>query len=143
MQKFDSKIPMNMSIINRRQSQPNRLISNDIKTQVVLDDVQKYHQFTVEENGYYNIFNQLCIKCKNNNEIHYLQMGICAEDYNDYGRLFNSYIINTNCEKNHVLSNNLTSFKYLEKDKIYILWCCLDATKNSDFEIVGEFSKFQ
>ena len=117
MQKFNdtslnSNPPLKISsIINPKKQISNRMVEYDISTTTVSNDVMQYHTFSVDESGYYSISNQLALKCNTKEDIHYLQMGICKQEYDDYGKLFNSFIFNSPCEASHVISNNLASFK--------------------------------
>jgi len=102
-----------------------------------------YCNLNVEITGDYIISHQLCLKCDKTTTIHNLQFGLCEGDYCDQSDLFNSLILNVECEENHILSNNLSSVKNLKKDINYILWCNVDTADDNTFSIVGDFSKLQ
>lgn len=125
------------------QKQPSILNNFKFETKEISDSVMNYFTFTVEHAGYYKVFNQLGIKCNNDEELNFLQLGICNIDYSDYSKFFNSYIYNSQCQKEHVISNNMSSLKHFEKDTEYICWLCLDSSNNSNFTVQEEFCNLQ
>lgn len=107
------------------------------------DHIIKYLEFTVEDSGLYNISNQICIQCNNTSLLNILQFGLCRKDFDDSHTVFNSHIINSECNKDNVLSKSFSSMKYLEIDTEYVLWVIINAETNSNFELKGEYSNLQ
>ena len=133
LMKLDPVSKLNV-IINRKSNEKNRLIEVDLlPTQVLGNVVLVYANLKVEQSGYYNISNQLAIKCNKETNTDVLQFGICDKDFNDFSKCFNSQILGAMCEVDHIMSNNLCSITYLDANIEYIAWCNFQSSDNAIF----------
>lgn len=127
------EIPRNINVINE-----------EIDTQEFEEkEIMKYHTFTVDQDGLYNIYSQLCIQCKENEILHSLQFGVCQDNLEDNNEIFLSLILNSECEEGNILSNLISCYKYLSSSKKYILWSALTTDNKSSFSINGDYSKLR
>ena len=104
------------------------------------NELLKYCCFTVQEDGYYTVNSQVCIKCNSKALVNFVQFGVCEESLDDFEDAFNSTVANTYCETDHVLSYNLSCIKHLEKDVSYCCWLNFSSSNNSKFTYDGEIS---
>ena len=141
--KLDPMSKLNV-IINRKSNEKNRLIEVELlPTQVLGDAVLVYANIKVDQSGYYNISNQLAIKCKKLATTDVLQFGVCDKDFNDFSKCFNSQILGASCEVDHIISNNLCSLTYLDAKVEYIAWCNFQSSDNVSFEFNKQYSNIK
>ncbi len=102
-----------------------------------------YCSFTVEETGFYNIFQQIALICVSESPVtlEYIQYGLSLENMVDCEKLgFNSIVLNTSVQPQNIISQNQNTILNLERDVIYQAWLNIaspsgDGLKNnSSFE---------
>ena len=133
------------AIINRKHQQPKNKILNQPMCEnqnLTNDGIMTYCDFAIDEEAYYHVSTQLCIKnnSKKNVAIDYIQFGICRADFSDYEQNFNSVIVSGVANNEYVISQNLTSIVKIEDDTKYICWCNFGSQNNASFQYLKEFS---
>lgn len=137
-----SRIPT-ISIIQKRQEKQNRIIEIELNDSDILKyatDVYTYCEFTVNESGYYNINNQCCIQPIDNNHIDIMQFGICDIEMAEFGKCINSKALKLDILVDELLSENLTTFKFLKQDKKYMAWINIVSEDNDKIKYIKEYS---
>lgn len=106
------------------------------------NELFKYGNVTVPENGYYIVSNQLALQIvsKSNVTVNYIQYGVCTDDLSDFTDAFSSVVVNSSVQPEHVLSNNLCTTMYLQKDQKYCAWANVSSANNQNIEYVKEYS---
>jgi hypothetical protein len=138
--------PTNMDRVNSILVRPqakkkDQIITFNLEATRSLDDqLLKYCVFEVQEDGYYTVSNQLCIKCNSKATINFVQFGVCKDDLSDFGTDFNSTVSNCSCDAEIVLSYNLSCIKYLAKDVKYCCWLNFSSSANANFSYVSDYS---
>ncbi len=131
------------NIIEKRKQHQCRIKNIELLPSQILDyttDVLVYGGLEVDTTGYYSISNQCCIKVKAPTDIQVLQYGICQEDFSDFGCCLTSTLVNSTGNTNNILSNNLSTFLKLDKDKKYIVWLNAVSTDNKQLEYLEDYS---
>jgi len=143
--KFQVQTNPNVSKINSILARPVLKNKNLIKSMVIepskilTDDLFKYSNFSVDEDGYYSISSQLSLQVSKKTNIKFLQFGVCSDDLTDFAVSFNSFVIDGSVEQ-FVLSHNLATTKFLEKDKNYCAWCFVSSSNNKNIEFCNDYS---
>ena len=133
------KLPLS-SIINKKPVKRARLIEIPLQIPETMNgDVTNYAVFKVEEAGHYNVSTQVCLKCKKSCSANFIQYGVCDSAYSDFGKSFNSNVINANIDLDHVLSYNLSCIKYLDANTDYVCWLNFHSANNNSFTMLPEY----
>ena len=149
--KFDSsgqnlKIKALISRAQPKEVKPNKIIDIPFIDSCVLnyvEDIKILANFMVQEDGLYQISNQVCIKVDQDCEVNVIQSGMCDLDLLEFGRCLDSKVINAPCIATNVISNNLCTFRYLEKGMKYIAWINVVSSNNSFITYDKDFSHLQ
>ncbi|NCP98486.1 hypothetical protein GW820_06410 [archaeon] len=118
--KFSEKTPLN--IVNKNISKKLYIYNSEIKhieSGVLTDCIN----FNTSVSAYFNISSQLTLKALTDGNINCIQFGISNENHEDYDEIFNSTVLNSVMAENDTISLNLSSFKLLNKNEKYVLWC--------------------
>ena len=135
--------PIVTAIIQKKKERKSRLVKINLDENKKLNyvtDVCKYCEFSVDESGYYNINNQCCIKALSDNHVEIMQFGICDRDLSEFGQCINSKVLKVDVSKDNIICENLTTFKYLEENKKYIVWLNVVSDENLKMEYIKEYS---
>lgn len=122
---------------------PTKIITIDLLNDQTLDNnVLEYVKFKVDETGYYNVSNQLCIKHTDvkATQCNFLQFGLCEGTSKNYDQNFNSIIINSLCEPDYLISNNLSTVLELKSEVEYICWLNFASDNNNNFQFNKAYS---
>lgn len=144
--RFESKnAPHSNGVIIKKIETPKetKIINIDLIDDVKLnDDVLEYVKFKVDNTGYYNISNQLCIKHTSNTitKADFLQFGVCEAQSKNYDANFNSIIVNAECQPEYLISNNLSTVLELKADVEYLCWLNFSSSNNNNFSFNKQYS---
>ena len=134
-------------ILKRANSKHINLILNKemINSRNLEENVMNVCEFSVEESGYYHISSQITIKNNSNMSmlVEYLQFGICKKNMEDYKSNLKSMIMNSKCNPEYVIVDNLNTIIQLEKDIDYILWVNFGGDKANNFLFDAEYSNLR
>ncbi len=141
--KFSSPSPKSSAVFIRSKSvsHENKIVEKTMADgQSLSDAITYYCDFTVQEDGYYSVATQLCLKNSSAKAIacEYLQMGVCSGA--DFESNFNSQIINSKALPDYVIAQNLSTTMYLKADEKYHAWLNFASAKNEAFLYVKELS---
>lgn len=122
--KTEIDVPPQVKVImNRKPEQKNRIYTYKVENENLKNnEINTLSCFTAVETGYYIISSQISVEANDVGELNFLQYGVCDEEFANYLDCFESEILNIKIEKEHIISKNLCSTKYLEKGKKYVLW---------------------
>ena len=130
-------------MMNKRNSERKRLIIVDVVPSVALNEnLLTYASFNVEESGYYHMDTQISLYCEANSTANFIQYGICDKLHVEFGKTFNSRIINALVDENQIIADNLSTIKYLDKDVDYVAWCNFSSL-NGSWTYKQEYSHLQ
>ena len=130
-------------IMKKSNKRANRIIEIKLEESSPLTydtDIFTYGKFTVSETGYYNVSNQCCVRCEKSLDIKCIQYGICDKDLEEFGKCIDSKVMNTTIPKGSILSNNLSTFKYLEEGVEYIVWLNIVSSDNTNLTWLNDYS---
>lgn len=133
------------AILTRRDAHVNKIVEQAICDVSLGDGVGHYCHIKVEEDGYYNVTTQICIRNNSTKPVvcDFFQMGICSRGFDDYQKCFNSQIVSRPIESQYVISDNLCSIMYLKKDTEYVAWVNFASENNRAFELCTEFTQLR
>ena len=145
--KFDCKKPVSNGIllpkfINRKEDslKPCFMVHKCVPSMVVSDGDFKYCEFTVSEDGCYNVNSQTCVKLhKERTVTDFMQHGICEIGHIDSG-LMQTHYFNDKIEVDYAIIKNISGIMEMKKDVKYVCWCLLSSEDNSNFSFESELS---
>lgn len=148
--RFDSNEnhSQNLSVILKRpeKAHTNLILNKEMIPSCKLNEnVMPCCEFTVASSGYYHISSQVTVKntSKTANVIEFLQMGICLKDMSDYKDNLKSQILNSSCNPDYVISDNLCAIIHFTKDEVYNLWLNFGCESASNFEYQSDYSNLR
>ena len=129
------------NIMVRPQKHVNRIVEKPCcDTCTVSADVLKISEFTVEEQGYYHISTQACVRNTSNKThwVDFIQDGICPADMSKYEMQFTSALVGCDAAPAYVVSGGTCCIMELEKDTSYCFWVNFSSAKNEAFTLAKE-----
>lgn len=148
--KFDQQKQNNnqLSVILKRPplSHVNLIINQEMKESFHLsENVMTACEFAVKEDGYYHISSQLTLKNISENKVlvDYYQLGVCLPSMDNYHDNLKSNIINSCCQSEYVIADNLCCIMYLRKNEKNILWLNFGSAGASDFQFQSQYSNLR
>lgn len=130
-------------VIKRPALERNKLTEIALVDDVTLpNELLRLVQFTVETDGYYNCNLQASIKnvATKSVSVDCIQFGVCNSDLSDFEKAFNSRQICAQCAPSTIITDNLTTVKYLQCELTYCCWLNVASNKNESFQFLKPYS---
>ena len=140
--KFDSRSPSGSVFFNRViTKEAAKILNIPLKPSQALDsNLLEFCQFSVTEDGYYNVNLQLCIKQSDikNVKAHFMLMGLCEGTNHESN--FKSVIVDSDMSPEYLICDNLNTTMELKNGVNYSCWCQFSSDCNSSFSYMNNFS---